>query len=62
MDKEMSGLTVEQVEDEVYVHIKPLPVECEHEWPLEDEHGTAMDQCCPKCGMSFIRYIHTECP
>ena len=48
--------------DPVYLHITPLSSECEHEWPLEDEHGTAMNQNCPKCGISFIHYIHTECP
>lgn len=54
----------ETPEQKVIVHITPHyePGACEHEWPLEDEQGTDMNQCCPKCGMSFMRYIHTECP
>ena len=57
----MTALTVEQVEDKVYVHITPLPVECDHDWP-QCESGVSMNGVCTKCGMSFIRYIHTECP
>lgn len=33
----------------------------DHDWP-EGAHGTDMDGSCTKCGMSFQRYIHTECP
>ena len=47
----------------VAVHISPHyePGACDHDWP-EADHGTDMAGCCTKCGMSFIRYIHTECP
>lgn len=43
------------------IHVSPTYAPCDHDWP-ENEHGTDMDGCCTKCGMSFIRYIHCECP
>lgn len=43
------------------VHVSPTYPPCDHDWPEEDD-GTHMNGCCTKCGMSFIRYIHTECP
>lgn len=45
----------------VIAHVTLTPKPCDHDWP-EDEHGTAMEGCCTKCGMSFTRYIFTECP
>lgn len=47
----------------IVVHISPHyePGACDHDWP-ETERGVDMAGCCVKCGMSFIRYIHTECP
>jgi hypothetical protein len=44
----------------------PLPgapaAKCaDHDWP-EGPHGTDMDGSCTRCGLSFLRYIHTECP
>lgn len=43
---------------------KPVaPEPCDHDWPeAPDGSGTDMDGSCTKCGMSFQRYIHTECP
>jgi hypothetical protein len=43
------------------IHISPAYTPCDHDWP-EDERGTDMSGCCTKCGMSFIRHIHMECP
>jgi hypothetical protein len=44
------------------VHVSPTsPKDCDHDWP-EDKYGADMNGCCTKCGMSFIRYIHTDCP
>lgn len=34
---------------------------CDHDWP-EDDRGTDMEGSCTKCGMSFMLYIHVECP
>lgn len=49
----------------VLVHTLTRPLasvaKCDHEWP-EDGHGTDMDGSCTKCGMSFMLYIHCECP
>lgn len=42
-------------------HETPLPVKCDHDWP-EGDNGPEDGACCKKCGMSFMRYIHTECP
>lgn len=42
----------------VTVHVTPTPEPCEHEW---DNGGCNPEQCL-KCGMSFTRYIFTECP
>ena len=43
------------------IHVSPTYTPCDHDWP-EDDHGTDMSGFCTKCGMSFMRYIHTECP
>ena len=34
---------------------------CDHDWP-EADGQTDVNGFCTKCGMSFQRYIHTECP
>ena len=42
--------------DEVQVHISPAYTPCDHDW------NTVMEpEYCLKCGMSFTRYIFTEC-
>ena len=43
------------------IHVSPSYTPCDHDWP-DGDCGTDMNGCCTKCGMSFIRYIHTECP
>ena len=45
----------------VIAHVTLTPEPCDHDWP-EDDHGTDMNGCCTKCGMSFTRYIFTEAP
>jgi len=45
------------------VHVSPsYPKGCAHEWTSDSYGQTDMNGACEKCGMSFIRYIHTECP
>ncbi len=46
------------------VHVSPsYPPGCDHDWPDDPAGGgTDTNGCCTKCGMSFIRYIHTEMP
>lgn len=47
----------------VVVHITPTTDGgCGHDWPADSTGQTDMYGCCTKCGMSFQRYIHTECP
>jgi hypothetical protein len=45
-------------EDVVIAHVTLTPAPCDHEW---DNGGCNPEQCL-KCGMSFTRYIFTECP
>lgn len=45
----------------VVAHVTLTPEPCDHDWP-EGDHGTDMNGCCTKCGLSFTRYIFTECP
>lgn len=42
---------------------KPSAVadKCRHDWP-QGERGVDMQSCCTKCGITFMRYILTECP
>jgi hypothetical protein len=57
-------------DDSVYtVHVTPsYPAGCKHEWhyvQTTDEHGRIINEeptHCTKCGISFTRYIFTECP
>lgn len=35
---------------------------CNHDWAEDSDGQTDMYGGCTKCGMSFQRYIHTECP
>jgi hypothetical protein len=50
------------------VHVSPsYPSGCQHEWAyvqVKDEDGRMNEEPshCTKCGMSFTRYIFTECP
>jgi len=56
------GIAPEEIK---VVHVSPHyePGACDHDWPDEpDGRQTDMNGRCTKCGMSFIRYIHTECP
>ncbi len=55
---EMLDCTPEEI---TVVHVAPMFTPCDHDWP-EDDCGTDMNGCCTKCGMSFMRYIHMECP
>ncbi len=45
--------------------ILPRPLasvaKCDHDWP-EGDRGTDKDGSCTKCGMSFMLYIHCDCP
>lgn len=53
----------EPPEEVVAVHVTPTINEgCDHDWPDDIDGQTDMYGCCTKCGMSFQRYIHTECP
>lgn len=49
-----------------YVHILTRPLatvaRCEHDWPDDTTGQTDMNGSCTKCGMSFMLYIHSECP
>lgn len=44
--------------DITLVHVSETPKPCDHDW---DNEGMNPEQCL-KCGMSFTRYIFTECP
>lgn len=51
------------------IHTSPYypPGACDHQWVYmnqKDEDGNVDEtpSHCKKCGMSFIRYIFTECP
>ena len=46
------------------VHVSPHyePGACDHDWSDDSTGQTDMSGRCTKCGMSFLRYIHTECP
>jgi predicted Zn-ribbon and HTH transcriptional regulator len=45
------------------VHVSPTyPKDCDHEFSDDETGQTDMYGACTKCGMSFQRYIHTECP
>lgn len=49
------------------VHILTRPLAkltpCDHDWPDSEEGGgTDINGSCTKCGMSFMLYIHSECP
>jgi len=53
------------------IHVTPsYPPGCQHEWvyvQVQDEDGRMRGpqeepSHCRKCGMSFTRYIFTECP
>ena len=52
----------------VTIHVTPAyPPGCNHEWEyteFKDECGQLREEPshCVKCGMSFTRYIFTECP
>lgn len=41
-----------------YDHVTPTPQPCDHDWGT----GPGDPETCIKCGMSFTRYIFTECP
>jgi len=51
-------------EEATVVHVTPSYKEdCDHDFPTDDESGQVeMSSCCTKCGISFTRYIFTECP
>lgn len=50
------------VPDAVHVHISPhYPPGCKHEWAYADDECGEPSHC-GKCGISFTRYIFTECP
>lgn len=53
---------VELPEGYTIMHITPAAVQCRHEWPTKA--GGEVDKFgrCPKCGMSFLRYVYTQCP
>lgn len=56
-------VTMENGEIGTVVHVtQNYPPGCDHDWPDEPDGDTDMSGRCTKCGMSFIRYIHTECP
>lgn len=42
----------------VLVSVTKIPKPCDHDW---DNEGCNPESCL-KCGMSFTRYVHTECP
>jgi hypothetical protein len=47
----------------VVVHVSPsYPPGCIHEWVYFDSQENDVPSHCAKCGMSFTRYIFTECP
>ena len=41
--------------------LQEKPASCQHDWPEADGQTDSYGSC-TKCGMSFQRYIHTECP
>ncbi|GEM_PF-5266355 len=43
----------------VIAHVTLTPPPCDHDWP-EDDHGTDMNDCCTKYGMSFTHYVFTD--
>lgn len=46
----------------VVIHVCPsYPPDCKHEWIYEDAWAESPSHC-GKCGMSWTRYIFTECP
>lgn len=49
--------------EKIIIHVMPLSPKpkCEHEW-LQGDRGVDLNGSCTKCGMSFQRYIHMECP
>lgn len=48
-------------EEKIYVTVPPRKPKCEHDWSTVDGLLGNPDICL-KCGMSFTRYIHMECP
>lgn len=44
-------------EDVVVAHVTMTPNPCDHDW--DDSEGNP--ERCTKCGLSFTRYIFTEC-
>jgi hypothetical protein len=68
-DLEMSTTSDKSNDDKgTIVHVSPsYPPGCQHEWEyieILDEDGRINEEPshCKKCGMSFTRYIFTECP
>lgn len=56
-------IPMENGEPGIVVHVSPTyPKGCDHDWPDDETGQTDMYARCKKCGMSFQRYIHTECP
>lgn len=59
-----NGKPITYLEPLYAVHVAPYykPGACEHDFTADEQGFTASDSICTKCGMSFVRYVHTECP
>lgn len=56
--------TVPEQQKVLRVHefvLPPASTKCAHDWP-ETEQGADLDGSCAKCGISFMAYVHMECP
>lgn len=63
MTKIGDKIPMENGEVGTVIHVSPTYAPCDHDFPdNSDGRGTDMNGHCTKCGISFIRYIHTECP
>ncbi len=49
-------------EEGVVVHVSPTYPPCDHDWPEQRPEDDCFSGQCTKCGMSFTRYVFTECP
>lgn len=61
-DRRMAELIKEAEEEQILCRLKMPQEPCDHDFEEDEDGGTDYYGACKKCGMSFIRHIHMECP
>jgi hypothetical protein len=61
-NRRLAELIKEAEEKQILCTLKMPKETCDHDFEVDDQGCVEYHGQCLKCGMSFIRHIHMECP